>query len=958
MMPKDQSKIAIVGIGSIFAEAKNFKEYWKNILNKKECFGDVFDPQWDINDYYDPTPGKKGKAYAKKVARIPNIDFSPLEFGIPPKALESIGTHQLLALEIAKSALMDAGLYGKKSKEFDRERIGVILAASVGENLVNSHARHEIPTILKMLRSAEISPSLVQDVKDRLEKSLIDWNEDVFPGFLAGVVAGRICNRFNFGGTSYAVEAACAGSHAAIKAAVHELQNGDLDIALAGGVNIECGTFNLVTFSQTPALSRSEQCTPFDERADGILLGNGVGMVVLKRLEDAERDGDRIYAVMIGIGNSSDGRSSGIYTPNIKGQIRALKNTYERFQISPKSIGLLEAHGTGTPVGDATEIKALSEIYRGFGCADRSIPIGSVKAQIGHTRQAAGIAGIIKASLSLYHKVIPSMNLPKDPKTAKHLQNSPFFVPDQSYPWINNKENKRRAAVSAFGFGGSNYHMILEEYKPQNGTSSPYRIFSDAKAYLFFAETREELVKKLKKLKSLSGSEKDEACRLSLAKHTEKIDKGWPRIGFVSSKMGSFDELLDLSIELMEQKREDAFDHPRGIYYSTKNRTEHGKVVALFSGQGSQKQFMGSELSQSYPELLEAFSLMDQACLRADRRPLSELIFPQPPPTAKERSALEAALIKTENAQPAVAALSAGLYRLLKNSGFKADFLVGHSFGELTALWAASAFDDETFFNLTLQRAEAMGEKAFNDGDHGMMLAANLSEEELKQRFSSEMKDLSLSNFNTQNQIVLAGSSDAITAFHGLLKEKNIKSKLLAVSAAFHSKYLKPSSELFARALKEKSFNTPAVPVYSNVTGSPFPHDQNVIKKLMSEQISQPVRFRQAIESIYEQGGRIFVEFGPRTVLTRFVEEILKDKMDVLSTPLMPSPHSLEDYNLKKALLQLKVWGLPITIDPYYADDAIAKNPAPEKGSRQNRKLPVPITEIDRGAPRCHSPKK
>ncbi|NOY14568.1 MAG: beta-ketoacyl synthase, partial [Deltaproteobacteria bacterium] len=404
--------LAIVGIGCLYPKADNAGTFWSNIKSGVDAITPVPESHWRSDDYFNEDPKTPDHVYAKHGGFLSPVDFNPMEYGILPNALEAIDTSQLLGLVAVDQALRDAGYSAEK--DFDRERVSVILGVTGSlELVVPLGARLGYPRWREALKDAGIADAIAEDVVQRIADSYVPWQENSFPGLLGNVVAGRISKHFDFGGTNCVVDAACGSSLGALNLAAMELASGKSDMVISGGIDTFNDIFMYTCFSKTPALSPSGHARPFADDADGTTLGEGLGIVVLKRLADAERDGDRIYAVVKGVGSSSDGRGSAIYEPNAAGQQKALRRAYEQCAVKPETIELIEAHGTGTKVGDAVEVSALREV---FGTAETPwCAIGSIKSQIGHTKAAAGAAGLIKAALSLYYKTLPPTIKVKQP---------------------------------------------------------------------------------------------------------------------------------------------------------------------------------------------------------------------------------------------------------------------------------------------------------------------------------------------------------------------------------------------------------------------------------------------------------------------------------------------------------------------------------------------------------------
>ncbi|MCB1776275.1 MAG: nitronate monooxygenase, partial [Candidatus Competibacteraceae bacterium] len=434
--------IAIIGIGAWLPGAINTREYWRNLVQGVNSLREVPPERWDWRLYYDPDPATRDRIYAKWGGFIAEQPFDPTRYGLPPVALKSVDVLQLLTLETVRQALDDAGV---DLPAVDRERIAVVLGASggMGELGLAYATRADLP---------RMTGRVDEDALARLP----EWTEDSFAGLLPNVAAGRVSNRFDFGGVNCAVDAACASSLAAIYQAVNELRLGHSDLAIAGGADTMQSPFMYLCFSKTQALSPQGRPRTFDEQADGIAIAEGVAAVVLKRLEDAERDGDRIYAVIKGIAGSSDGRAKGLTAPRPAGQLRALRRAYQEAGYSPATVGLWEAHGTGTVAGDRAELETVTTLLDESGAPPASGAIGSAKTLIGHTKATAGVAGLIKAALALHHRVLPPHRGVDRPLAPLRDPANPLFINPEARPWLREPDRPRRASVSAFGFGGAN----------------------------------------------------------------------------------------------------------------------------------------------------------------------------------------------------------------------------------------------------------------------------------------------------------------------------------------------------------------------------------------------------------------------------------------------------------------------------------------------------------------------
>ena len=936
--------IAIVGMSALFPDAPNLHQYWDNIINKIDSIIDIPKSRWNIEDYYDIDSEAPDKTYCKRGGFIPDIDFNPMEFGIPPNILEVTDVTQLLGLLVAKSAMKDAG-YGETSDEV-LDATGVILGVTSGMKLLGSlTSRLQYPIWEKVLRRSGISESDTGQIIEKMKKAYVRWEENSFPGLLGNVIAGRIANRLNLGGTNCTVDAACASSLSAMKMAISDLLEYRSDMMIAGGVDADNSPMMYLCFSKTPAFTKGENPRPFDEDSGGVMIGEGLGMVVLKRLEDAERDGDRIYAVVKGIGTSSDGKFKSIYAPRSGGQAKALRRAYEDANVEPLCIGMLEAHGTGTAAGDVAEFEGLKEVFTEKkpekSCYPdyQHIALGSIKSQIGHTKAAAGIAGLIKTALALHHKILPpSINIDR-PSKKLGIENTPFYLNTEPRPWITDGE-PRRAGVSAFGFGGTNFHYVLEEF--QDVHSGPFRMHKTSQTVFLSAATPKELDKACNNLLAELETEGAEQRHSQLLESSREnsIPKKHARLGFVTDSLENTVELLGQAISTLESKADKTEWNVKGIVYREKALETKGKVVALFSGQGSQYMNMAKELFFNFPAMAAPFSALDKLFTgkngksAAAARPLSDLVFPIAVFEDEELEAQQAQLQLTENVQPAIGGISAGLLRIARDAGLQIDFAAGHSFGELTALWAAGVIAEDDYYKLAYARGQAMAAPDDPDFDAGSMLAV-MGEVEKLEADLTEFPDVVMANLNSKKQVVLAGPTADILQAHDALKAKKYTVVKLPVSAAFHTPLVGHAQKPFAKAIRSVKFNKPQIPVYSNATAKAYPATAKTIQKQLESHILNSVRFREEIENIHQAGGRIFIEFGPKNVLTKLVDNILSGE-EYTAVALNENPKKDSDRLLREAMVKLCVMGLPLQkFDPF----ALPSQEAPITKSAMNVRL-------------------
>jgi polyketide-type polyunsaturated fatty acid synthase PfaA len=914
--------IAIIGQAAVFAKSANLTEYWENILNKIDGITEVPPSRWNADDYYDPDPAAEDKTYCKVGGFIPDIGFDPLEFGLPPNLLEVTDSSQLLGLVIARDAMEDAG-YGLE-RDFNRADVGVVLGVAGGQKLITDlTSRLQYPIWQRVLESSGLSPEDTEIIIEKIKLAYAPWNENAFPGLLGNVIAGRIANRLDLGGMNSVVDAACASSLAAVKTAVSELIEGRADMMISGGVDSDNSPFTYLCFSKTPAFSPSQKIRPFDQDSDGMLIGEGLGMVVLKRLEDAERDGDRIYAVIRGIGSSSDGKYKSIYAPRPSGQSLAIERAYQEAGFEPHEIGLIEAHGTGTKAGDPAEFTGLKTVFGSPNGNKQSIAIGSVKSQIGHTKAAAGAAGLIKTVLALHHKVLPPTINVIQPSSALEIEESHFYINTETRPWFRRGQgDSRKAAVSAFGFGGTNFHLVLEEY---NSPKQEFRrLHSVSRPILLSGDTPKDLLDEVNAALSELRSDDPQSAFNTLTQDSARalIPEDLPRLGFVAESPQEAGKFLEDAANLLSKQLDaTAWDHPRGITYRSRGNAGEGQLVALFPGQGSQYLNMASEMVINFPPFLEAFEEMDEL-FKADGKPsLTQVVYPIPVFNDEDKNNQELTLRETDYAQAAIGMVSYGLFKILQQAGFKPDMAAGHSFGELTALWAGGVISDETFLRLVKARGSAMRPPEGEDFDAGTMAAVKGSLDEIEKAVE-KLDGVIIANQNSTTQAVLAGSTEAVKNAQEELTLAGFKVTPLPVSAAFHTPLVEHASKPFAKAVSQEKFQEPQIPVFSNTTGKEYPQDKDQIQEILSNHILNPVIFKTQIEEIYQRGGRVFVEVGPRQILGTLVKDILEGKPhEVIS--VNPSRDKSSDRQFREAVVKLQVIGLPILeIDPYLKETA------------------------------------
>jgi acyl transferase domain-containing protein/NAD(P)H-dependent flavin oxidoreductase YrpB (nitropropane dioxygenase family) len=853
--------IAIIGMSGVFAGSSGLDEFWNTILNGADMLSEVPPDRWDPSVYFAPDYGKvtSGRRVVSKWGGFIQPEaIDPVRYGIPPLAMGSIDPSQLLALAVADGALRDAGYGFDEVPVGTHVRTGVVYAAEPGSD--DGAA----------LGMRAILPAYLGEIPAELDEQLPTYTEDTFPGHLSNVVAGRIANRFDFGGPNCTVDAACAASLAALDLACKHLATGAADLMLCGAVDLHNSITDFLMFGSVFALSPKGRVAAFAADADGTALGEGVACVALKRLADARRDGDRIYAVIDGLGAASDGRARSLVAPRVSGQVKAMERAYRQAGISPADVDLVEAHGTGTLLGDQTELESLTQVFTAAGAPAGGCVLGSVKSQIGHTKSAAGLASLIKATMSVYTGVLPpTANLTR-PNQVWDSTSSPFAFRKQSRPWLR-PAGKRIASVSSFGFGGTNFHVVLSGHE---GTLEPRHARNRWPAELFcfrgmtpdaVHESIRQLSQRLKAIADLPGQWQLAQLALSAARE-EEVTTGRVEVAVVARSTSELASLLDRALA-------GEHDPVAGLIQRSALQEVTGggrpSVAFLFPGQGSQRVGALADLYVAFPELRQYLDI---------GRRWTDRMFPSAVFDAEREREQSDLLRDTRAAQPTLGMQGLAVSHLLDRIGVRPDMCGGHSYGELVALCVAGSWEPATLLRMSEARAEAMLSSI--EGDAGTMAAVNATPERITAVLGASglTGDITLANLNAPDQVALSGATPAIEAAVSALRKEGVTARPIPVACAFHSPLVAPASEKFANMLAGQVMHSPEVPVWSNVTAQPHSSDPGSIRALLAAQVSAPVRFADQVEAMYEAGARIFVEAGPGRVLTNLVGSVLGDR--------------------------------------------------------------------------------
>jgi enediyne polyketide synthase len=883
-MKAERNAIAVVGIGCRYPGARDTRQLWENILARRRQFRRFPDVRLPLSDYFDPDPAAPDKTYGARGAFIDGFQFDWKSRFVPKLAYETADIAHWLALETALSALADAGL---SRETVSTERSGVILGNTLtGEHTRATSMRQRWPFVRKSLRAAARARGLSEPLLRDLETTMQDYYQSVFApttedslsGGLSNTIAGRICNYLDFHGGGYTVDGACASSLLAIATAANALVDREMDLALAGGVDVSLDTFELIGFAKTGALTKDEMRV-YDRRANGFIPGEGCGFVVLKRLEDARVAGDRVYAVLRGWGVSSDGKG-GLTAPSREGQARALRRAYARAGYDAASVDFFEGHGTGTSVGDRVEIEAIALAVGDGETRLRRQGVTSFKSLVGHTKAAAGVGGFIKAVLAVNRRVLP-------PTAGCEVPNPVFEERAPTlYPILlgemRHRDDRLRAGVSAMGFGGINCHVTLESADPPDDTLSgslDERALmaheQHAEIFVFAADSREALAQKAEEARTLAagvgvGEMADLAARLAAASQT-----GAWRAAIVA---GAPDELLERLMQLeaaLREGRDPASPAAEAIRIG--HAREKARLAFVFPGQGSQQLLMARALVERHGWARDLYADAGRWLDEIGSEPLSATLFP-PLDRARDeaqRQGWARDLARTEVAQPAICFASLLWLSKLERLGLRAGVVAGHSLGELTAFRAAGAFDDETLIKLAALRGRAMSAPL---GEAGAMASLVCDADRAREILAQVKSYATIANRNGPRQTVVSGAAVAIDAVMGLARDAGIGAQRLAVSNAFHSSFVAGAET----RLRENCV-APLQPLalhsrlLSGIDGQPVGPEIE-LREHFARQITAPVDFIAVAQRLSEEADLIF-EVGPGQVLTGLLRENLRTEV-------------------------------------------------------------------------------
>ncbi|WP_437786886.1 type I polyketide synthase [Sorangium sp. So ce1097] len=815
--------IAIIGMGCRMpGGARTPAAFWRIFAEGREAITEIPKDRWDLEHYYDPDPDAPGKMSTRWAGLVGQVDgFDPYFFGISPREAVHMDPQQRLLLEVAWEALEEGGV---AIDQLAGSRGGVFIGASSGDY-------------------AQLH--LIEGDPFHMDPYFATGNANCF-------LAGRLSYLLGLEGPAMVIDTICSSSLVAVHLACQSLRRDECNLALAGGVNIIASPYSTVCISKQRTMAPDGRCKTFDARADGFVRSEGCGVVVLKRLSDALASGDLIHAVIRGSAINQDGRSNGLTAPNVLAQQAVLRQALENGGVSASQVAYVETHGTGTSLGDPIEVEALREVY-GRPRPDGSLcALGAAKTNIGHLEAAAGVAGLIKAVLCLEHEQIPRNLHFKQLSPNIQLDGTPFVLPTETMPWARG-EKRRLAAVSSFGFSGTNAHVVLEE--------APALPAPQAK-----------LVRPLHLL-ALSAKEPRALDDLaaSYAEHLrEHPDVPLEDVCATAHKGRShFAHRLALvagSTEEMAAKLS-AFAEKKGSEAPTAGQVSHEgapKIAFLFTGQGSQYAGMGRALYETQPAFRDALNRCDALLRPHLATPLLSVLYPEPNAPSP--------LDETAYTQPALFALEYALTELWRSWGITPSAVIGHSVGEYVAACVAGVFSLQDGLKLVAERGQLMG--ALPRG--GRMAAVFASEERVAEGIAGLGEGISIAAVNGPEEVVISGAADAVQAALAAFAAEGLKVRDLNVSHAFHSACMDPALDALERAVASVELAPPRLALFSNLTGD-VAGEELTRASYYRRHAREPVRFAAGIRALAAQGYHLFVEIGPSPTLSSMARRCLPE---------------------------------------------------------------------------------
>jgi enediyne polyketide synthase len=884
-------QVAVVGIACRYPDANSPTELWQNVLAGRRAFRRMPDERTPLADYYSPDPTAPDRFYATKAAVLEGFTFDRVKYRVAGSTYRVTDLTHWLALDTAARALADAGF--PDGEGLPKRSTGVVIGNSLtGEFSRASMMRLRWPFVRRMvggtLRARGWDDATLADFLGELEAvykaPFAPADEDTLAGGLANTIAGRICNHFDFGGGGYTVDGACSSSLLSVGTAYNALLGGEIDAAVVGGVDLSIDPFELIGFAKTGALASSEMLV-YDRRSNGFWPGEGCGMLVLMRAEDAERQGRRSYATIAGWGYSSDGKG-GITRPEAAGHILAMDRAYRRAGFDIGAVGYLEGHGTGTAVGDATELRAFTEARRKGGRHLPAVPISTLKGNIGHTKAAAGVGGLLKAILAVHHQVIPPATGNVEPHPELTGERPALRIPDgaELFP----AGEPIRAGVSSMGFGGINTHMVIEQAVAQRrieldpGVLQLTRSRQDCELLLFDADSTADLRGRLAGLHELAAKLSfAELGDLASSLHDELAGRRL-RAAVVAAGPDEAAAGIAKLLGLLDSGARSVLQPADGVFLDS--RRGQPAIGFLFPGQGVGRRSDGGALRRRFAEVDALYAARQGTAGTGDD------------------------LVDTAAAQPRIVTSSVAALRVLSRLGIEAELAAGHSLGELTALHWAGAYDERTLLELATARGRIM-----RDSSAGTGAMANIAAGPDQVRPLLADTAVVIAGYNSPGQTVVSGPATEVDEVCRRADRQGLTSMRLAVSHAFHSELVAPAAGQLRQEVARYELRPLRRPVASTITGEVLLGEQD-LPELLGRQVRDPVRFTDALGAMAAELD-LLIEVGPGLVLSRLAGEIAPE-LPVVSV----EADSLSLAGLFRALGAAFVLGAPLRYRELSAD--------------------------------------
>ena len=893
--------IAIIGMGCLFPQADNIEEFWNLLMEGRDCITEFPTDRGNIHQYFDKENTDISQTVCKWGSFIENHHFDPKFFNLSENEAIEMDPHQRVFLNAAWQAIQDAGL-----SSIEGSNIGVFVGAS--------------------------GTGFYQEQRDNTSLT-----PATLTGMLANLAAARVSHVYNLKGPSLSVDTACSSSLVSVDLACKSILSGESDIAIAGGVQIMETPIIYLLFSNAGILSPEGRCFAFSDKANGFVPGEGAGAVVLKRYQQAVDDGDRIYAVIKASAMNNDGASLGIMAPNPEGQENVIKEALAKANVNPADIGYVEAHGTGTNIGDLIEVRSLSLAFNEKQPAPKqACAIGSVKTNLGHQLAAAGISGLIKATLAVHHKRIPATLHCDNERKELKIEETPFFIAHKSVPWPKSGPN-RLAAVNSFGFGGTNAHVIL---------SSPYH---EEDHHQLPALKDEPYVVCL----SAKSADSLSASRDAFKQFVQNCPTETRMRDIAYTYAARRDHYRQNRIAIVAKTAEEAATLASGgrvdqatLIEKTSMPQMRRRIAWLFSGQGSQHPAMGRHLFGSEPVFRDIVNQCDEIAKPLLGASLRELLI---------ASTSQQEVSSTAITQPIVFTMDYALAKLWQSWGVKPDFMLGHSVGEYVAACLAGVFSLEDALKIVIKRGALMGSLPTGGG----MTAVLLEADKVSEQINTLGLPLEISALNGPTSTVVSGELNTLEKLHARLDKLNLTYAPLQVSHAFHSKLMAPVLDEFKQYLSGFRINPPSIPLISNVTGKLYQGDENKPDYWVNH-IRQPVQFHKGIQCLTTAGTGVFLEIGAQAHLTGLTRRIANAETLILSSLPKYTPDAHEAQHLATTLAGLYANGIDIDWQHYYAShgerrlqlqsktsDAEQRNPL-KAGVSGGRMISVPTYPLER----------